>query len=211
LRLNQPEAALQSFDAALAVARKSGDLARQFNALVGRARAHVALDRLDDAEADLAEFNGLKEGQEAANGRAFAQSKAVAVELLLARGKLEEARRQGDSLLQELREATDTRHAELDFALLMSTRVAIADHRYGDAERAASEAVALYRKLARNPDASADVGEALLRLSEAERDLGEVDKAKGNAAAAVAPLTSGLGADHPLTLSATHLAGAQDI
>ncbi len=206
LRLNQPKQALHSFENALLAAQAGNDVQRQFNPYIGKARAHMALGQLDDAATDLTELEKHWAGQEAANGRAFAQSKVAAIELLLARGNLQEARQRSEALLPQLRDAKDARHAALGTALLTAARVAVADQRYGDAQQLADEALALFRPMARNVDASADVGEALLLSAQAQRGLGDLAKAQTAAAAAVVPLSSGLGADHPLTIDAAQLA-----
>ena len=206
LRLNQPKQALHSFENALLAAQAGNDVQRQFNPYIGKARAHIALGQLDDAATDLTELEKHWAGQEAANGRALAQSKVAAIELLLARGNLQEARQRSDALLPQLRDAKDARHAALGTALLTAARVAVADQRYGDAGQLADEALALFRPMARNVDASADVGEALLLSARAQRGLGHFAKAKTAAAAALVPLSSGLGADHPFTLDAAQLA-----
>jgi tetratricopeptide (TPR) repeat protein len=207
LRLNQPRQALQSFDTALSQAQKSNDVQRQFNPYIGKARAHIALGQLDDASAELEQLEQHWGGQEAANGRAFAQSKVAAIELLAARGNLPEARRRSEALLPELRDAKDARHTAFGPALLTAAQIAIADRRFADAKQLSDEALTVFRPMARNVDASADVGEALLLSAQAQLGLGDADHAKTTAAAAVAALSSGLGADHPFTVSAAQLAG----
>jgi hypothetical protein len=59
---------------------------------------------------------------------------------------------------------------------------------------------------ARGPDTSADVGEALLLLAEAEAAQGRTTEAQPLLARAARCLTNGLGADHPLTREALALA-----
>jgi serine/threonine protein kinase len=87
-------------------------------------------------------------------------------------------------------------------SLRAASRIALAS---GDARRAeahATDAVAAARNLARDATRSADVGESLLLLAQAQQALGRQSEAVDSATRAAAALTAGLSASHPLTRQA---------
>ena len=87
-------------------------------------------------------------------------------------------------------------------ALLLSSRIAVAQGHPQDAESAAQEVLSLFEKRARLPEQSADVGEALLVLAQAQASAHDSAAARASAEHAVVALTNSLGADHPLTREA---------
>jgi hypothetical protein len=111
-------------------------------------------------------------------------------------------------MLAQVRLTTDKRHAVLPAALMAATRLAIAEQRFGDAEGTAGEALLLYKKRARQPESSGEVGEALLWMATAEQGLGEHDHSKDSAVRARRALESALGLQHPLTQQAIRLSSS---
>jgi eukaryotic-like serine/threonine-protein kinase len=208
-RMNMPEAGLESYDAGLAAAQRGNDLQGQVSAQIGRARVLTMLKRFDETEQALAAARMLLAGQESSLAREFAGEQLAEINLLRAKGQLSEARSHIEPMIEQVRLTSDKRHAILPAALMMATRVSIADRRFEDAERTANEALALYKKRAREPDNSADVGEALLWIATAQRGLGENDRSYETAARAAHALQSGLGLQHPLTQEAVRLSSAQ--
>ncbi len=208
-RLNMPEAALESYDAGLAAAQRDNDLQGQVTAQVGRVRALTVLGRLDDAAQALAAARTLLKGQESALARELGGAQLAEINLLRTKGQFADARKQIEPMLEQVRKSSDKRHAILPAALMMATRVSIGDRRFDDAARTANEALTLYTKRAREPENSADVGEALLWLATAERGLGETDRSYEYAARAARALQSGLGSQHPLTQEAVRLSSSQ--
>jgi hypothetical protein len=75
------------------------------------------------------------------------------------------------------------------------------------AEAGAPAAVAAAQHLARDPAKSADVGQALLLLAQAQQALGRHAEAVTSATRAVSSLTAGLSEDHPLTRQALAIIG----
>jgi tetratricopeptide (TPR) repeat protein len=127
----------------------------------------------------------------------------TAAEVLVARGRLPEARREIEAALNKLRGATSTHEAlYLGGALLIASKIAAAQARYADAEEAATDALHLFEQRARSPELSADVGEALLTLAQDRRAQGDSDGARRFATRALKCLTAGLGADHAKTKEA---------
>ncbi len=84
----------------------------------------------------------------------------------------------------------------------MAARIALADRRYADCAKLSRNALAIFEKLARQPDSSADVGESLLLLAKAQRGLGDAPAVAASARRAQVSLTAGLGPGHPLTIEA---------
>jgi tetratricopeptide (TPR) repeat protein len=206
LRMGQPAAALDSYSASLSRARHTGDLPSELYALIGHARALLAQGRVAEAEADLADVNRLAAGRETALRKPLVRARITAAEALMARGRLPEARREIEAALSKLRGTTNTHEAlYLGGALLIASRIAAGQTRYTDAEAAATEALQLFEQRARNPELSADVGEALLILAQDRRVQGDSDGARRFAGRAVACLTAGLGAEHVKTREAAKM------
>jgi eukaryotic-like serine/threonine-protein kinase len=97
---------------------------------------------------------------------------------------------------------------EARVALDLAARAALALDRPADAERSARQAVSVAEAVAREPDTSADVGEALLLLAQAEIAQGRKAEAQPVLARAVRCLTNGLGAEHALSQEAIVLAAS---
>jgi eukaryotic-like serine/threonine-protein kinase len=91
-------------------------------------------------------------------------------------------------------------------SLNLAARAALALARPADGERFARQLLAVSEAVARGPDTSADVGEALLLLAEAEIAQGRTTEAQPQLERAARCLTNGLGADQALTREALALA-----
>jgi eukaryotic-like serine/threonine-protein kinase len=207
-RLNMAADSLETYDAALAAAQRGKDLQGEITAQLGRTRALTVLKRFDPANEALAAALKLCEGQESSLARELGGVQLAEIALLQAEGKFADARRRMDPLLAQVRLTTDKRHAVLPAALMAATRLAIAEQRFGDAEGTAGEAFALYKKRARQPESSGEVGEALLWMATAEQGLGERDLSKDSAVRAKRALESALGLQHPLTQQAIRLSSS---
>jgi serine/threonine protein kinase len=204
VRLNAPLAALPAYDDAIAAARRSEDVESELYAHAARANALIDAGRFDEAQTELAAVTRLAKGRDAINRRPLERSAIVEAKLLLAENRLDEARQKIDSVLHDLRAPNTGGYGYLAAALALSSRICLADRRWADAERAANEALALFEERARDPAASADVGESLLLLAKAQRGLGEATAADTARRAAI-PLEAALGASHPLTREAAAL------
>jgi len=120
-------------------------------------------------------------------------------ELLLAQGRPGQARSQLDPLIGAVRDPKGGLGIYLGPALLLSSRIDVALGRTEDAESAAEEALSLFERRARQPEQSADVGEALLVLAQAKAGANDATAARAPASRAVVAPTNSLGADHPLS------------
>ena len=90
-------------------------------------------------------------------------------------------------------------------SLNLAARAALASGQPADAERYARQLLGVAEGVARGPETSADVGEALLLLAQAEIAQGRVTEAQPLLERAARCLTNGLGAEHALTLEALAL------
>jgi serine/threonine-protein kinase len=211
LRLNQPQAALASLDTSIASAEHSGALLSQIYGHANRAKVLTAIGRFDDAEREISKARDLSRGSEATFSRPLARAATAEAELLLARGDTAAARRKIDSVIEQL-SAPETRGNDYyGAALLVSAHIALTERRFLDAEKTATEAVTLFQNRARRPELSADVGESLLLLAQAQQGLGKGGAAADSARRAETSLAAGLAPDHPLTLQAAALASSSGV
>jgi eukaryotic-like serine/threonine-protein kinase len=95
------------------------------------------------------------------------------------------------------------REARASFEL--AANAALAMGRSAESEQFAHQALIVTEAVARGPDTSADVGEALLLLAKAEIAQGRTTEAQPLLERAARCLTNGLGADHDLTREALAL------
>ena len=96
--------------------------------------------------------------------------------------------------------------AALGAALRLGSRAQIARSNRDRALQMAEAAVSVSEKVARDPSHSADVGEALLILAQAQHMWGRPEDAAANARRAQRALAHGLGDEHRLTREALQLA-----
>jgi hypothetical protein len=81
--------------------------------------------------------------------------------------------------------------------LLVAAAVALARGSGAEAERFSGDALVISEAIARGPDTSADVGEALLRIAQARIAAGAGADTKSILQRAVRCLTNALESDHP--------------
>jgi hypothetical protein len=91
----------------------------------------------------------------------------------------------------------------------MAAEVALAQHDTADAEQFADDARALFERLARGSNTSADVGEALLHLARARMSKDSAPDIRSLLDRALQCLSNGLTPDHPLAVEARTLLAAQ--
>jgi tetratricopeptide (TPR) repeat protein len=204
-RLGKPQESLIWFDKGLDIAQKEKNLNVQLYARGYRARAMIALQRLADAEAELNTIAELAKKVPGASLPPVSRAQITRAELLLAQGHPGPAQNQLDPLIAKVRDPKGGLTSSLGAALLLSSRIAVAQGRSKDAETAAREALSFAEERARQSELSADVGEALLVLAEAQRAGNDASAARESAGRAVVALTNSLGADHPFTREATAL------
>jgi tetratricopeptide (TPR) repeat protein/tRNA A-37 threonylcarbamoyl transferase component Bud32 len=206
LKLGKPDDALIWYDKGLAVAHEEQNLKVQLYAHGNRARALIALRRYPDVERELNAVAELARNDPGASLRPATRAQITRAELLLIQGYPAQARSQLDPLLTAVRDPKGGLGIYLGAALLLSSRIDLAQRHAQDAETAAKEALSTFEKRARQPEQSADVGEALLLLAQAQAAANNPAGAHESAARAVVSLTNSLGADVPLTREAQALA-----
>lgn len=188
---------------AIARAEKEGDLlmVRQASAELARTRMLLGLKRAE-VEAPLqhlgaAQINGDLAARVLVDG--------IRAEMDLREGNVTSADQRASQLWHDLSAAKFNRPRSLYLASALQSKTALA---VGDSPRAmefARSALRIVEPVARAPDTSADVGEALLMLGKAMLAHGEGAAARPLLQRAVRCLTNGYGPDHPATLEAESL------
>lgn len=196
VRMARPDEAKPGFEGVLDRARKAQNPAVLTRLLLATAESYIALGQWTQADAVLAEAAPLVDGRVAGVRAALEMRRA---QLSLGRRDLPLARQHIESALDLMGYETKKPDRALSKALIVAADIALQQGRAADAEKFASEALALGEKVARGPDTSADVGEALLRLAKAKVALDAPARARAMLARSVLCLSNGLGADHPLT------------
>ena len=184
-------------------ARSSGNELWLVASLRTMCLAYIELGQLPEAEATLQE-----------TAAALGNGSAVFIGLLdrlsglleLRRGNPLAALQKANASLAAMAGDTHGEHLDEDLSLDLAARASLALGRPADAERFARRSLAVAEAVARGPDTSADVGEALLLLAKAEIAQRQITEAQPLLERAARCLTNGLGADHALTREALALA-----
>jgi tetratricopeptide (TPR) repeat protein len=124
----------------------------------------------------------------------------------LQRGDPEAALNSAKAALAGMATGANAKPLDVRPSLDLAAGAALALGRSTEAERFARQALSVAEAVARGPDTSANVGEALLLLAKAEIAQGRATEAKALLERAARCLTNGLGADHDLTREALALA-----
>jgi serine/threonine-protein kinase len=203
--LGQPLESLNWYARALKVAANEHNLTVEMHTHANRARALTSLKRFAEADADLEAVAALAQKDAGASVRPATLAQVIRSQWMLAQGHSAGARTRLDPLIAAMRDPDSNIGSYLPTALLLSSRIATAEGRTADAARAATEALDLWQKRARNAESSADVGEALLVLAQAQHAGKDLGAARQSAARALIALNNGLGPDHPMTTEAKDL------
>ncbi len=140
-----------------------------------------------------------------ANKDRLADLARTLAEIDLARGRLNEAREQIDSSLQQFGYPAAKPPLNLTAALATAARIYSGLGQHAEAENFANAALRISEGIARAPSQSADVGDALLALATVHRAQAKRNEARAEAARALEALTNGVGRDHPATREAIAL------
>ncbi len=204
LRMAKPARALQALDGVLDRARQTANphAIRQTLFLTGSTL--LTLARWEEAAAALNEAAQLA-ADGTGNENVQAQIEALRARLDLAHGDFDAAHRHRDAALEFAGYRKEQPLRALVRVLLVAAEIALAESADADAERFAGEALAISESVARGPDTSADVGEALLRLAQAQIAASAGVDTKYTLERAVRCLTNGLDKNHPLTREARNL------
>lgn len=179
-------------------ARARGAVAMARNVEIPLVAVLVDLERLAEAESLLAQLEAAPElriDQELALA-------TVRAHLALKRAEPTAAAEFIDAALARIGYPGVRESAALGAALRLGSRAQIAKSNRVRALQMAQAAVAVSEKVARDPSHSADVGEALLILAQAQQMWGRPEDAAANAQRAHRALTHGLDGEHRLTREA---------
>jgi hypothetical protein len=203
---DDPAAALVWYDKGVSAAVAGQYRDREVYARVGRARAFIALKRFDDAAAELDRAAGSRSAKDDLDGSSETiRIQLVHAELLLAEQRAAEAAQTLQPVVTAIRSNSKVVGFLLARAVLEYAQAALALGHYADATRLAQEALTENLRKARNPNLSADVGEASLQLAKAERAVGDGPAAHAAAHQAAISLDGSLGPDNALTREALAL------
>jgi len=199
------QGAQRELGAAAKRARAQGNVGRALSGEFALTRVLLDLGRIDEAERLLASI-------EAAGPRTTRSSlvtiATVRAEVLLARRDLGQAAQAIEDEVVAIGFPTAKESASLATALRVAARVHLAAGNAELAQQRAAAALAVSERVARNAAKSADAGEALLLLAQAQRLNGESATSTATAKRAAQTLAGGLGEDHSMTRTARALAGS---
>jgi len=203
-RVGRAKESLAQLDIVLPKARETGNTSVLSNTLYARGVTLLALDRRDEAEAALKEVATLTAGG-IGNKSLGALVQGALARLELARGNLDVARAHRSEALKLAGYKGEHAERALPRVLLDAGQVALAEHDAAHATEFMQASLAVTEGIARGPDTSADVGEGLLRLAQAQLAVNPDADTRQLLERAVRCLTNGLGADHALTREASQL------
>jgi serine/threonine-protein kinase len=203
LRFGEPAAARHALARALERARGEGNVPSTVAVKFTLAQVLVELGRLDEADRLLAEVEaGLSQTHTAQQELSVAIARST---LLLRRGDAAHAAELIEIELARIGYPDAEDSPVIAAALRAQARAYAAAGDAARFERAASAALAVAQRVARDPDQSADVGEALLLLAQAQLRNGQAAQSSASAGRAVICLTNALGPTHSLTRRAQDL------
>jgi serine/threonine-protein kinase len=205
VRLDRAAEALTWIERGAASAQRAGHRSAGVYVEMQRTKALVAMGALDQAEKAIATAQSLAGEDTTLFREPLTRIRLSRAEVLLARREWSEAR----LLIDLLRKEIDDPDNELAFyrpiALLIASRIALAQERVDEAETFAREALAIYQERARSPSASADVGEVSLELARIALRKGDRASAVSLATDAATALTNSVGAEHSLARAAIQI------
>ena len=205
-RLGQAARALELAEAELAVATEMGHTAGVAFAHLLASRALTTLGRLDEADGQLAVADRIWNADPTAFRRQLLESRWQHGEIALARGDVAGARAIASQALQWLGYPAKKNAPGLDRILRFAASANHAGGDYSTAVQYASDALELSTRIAREPRASADVGNAALLRAAALDSLGRRGEAMVDLELAQEALARGVGSGHADTRRAGLLA-----
>jgi non-specific serine/threonine protein kinase/serine/threonine-protein kinase len=202
IRLDRVAEAEQLLAEALTQSRADGNQFWSAITSFQRGRALLALGRHDAVAEQFAAAEAVWSPDSEGNRDQLANLERCRAELDLAQGRAHEARARIATVIAVLGYPQQRGGPVLTTALRTAARIELAAGSPATALRYAQAAVEAAESVARDPEQSADVGEALLLLGLAERERGNSAAARDALRRATVSLGNGLGAEHPLTREA---------
>ena len=205
IRLGRLQEGLEMARAASTRARSSGNTLWLIFTLRTVCIAYINLGQLPEAESTIQET-----ATALGNGATMDQHFRGLLERLrglleLKRGDAAAALQSANASLAAMAGGANGKPFDERPSLDLAASAALAMGRSADAEHFARQALDIAQAVARGPDTSADVGEALLLLAKADMAQGRSAEARPLLERAARCLTNGLGAEHALTREALAL------
>jgi eukaryotic-like serine/threonine-protein kinase len=205
-RMNQPAEAEVWAKRALSGTREGGYVGAKIVALGTLAEAQARGGHFDQAAETAAEAASLMTVDSDPRER-VAAARAQAVVALM-RKDFESAQAAAAALLVALGypDKAKVRSSQTsDSQLLLAARIALGAGDLSRASDLASDALEIASNLARDPQLSANVGEARLLLARVQQAQGKLGDARASIHGAAGALSAGLAPDHPLVIEAASL------
>ena len=168
--------------------------------------AYVFSAQLPQAEGANAEIKSALDGGSAADSRLGGIPYRLSALYELQRGEAAAALQSAKAALAVTGTPVNGESGEARGALEAAAQASLLLGKPVDAERFARQALGMAEAVARGPDTSAHVGEALLLVAKAQLAHGRTQDTQSELERAVRSLTNGLGAGHHLTQEARSLA-----
>jgi eukaryotic-like serine/threonine-protein kinase len=204
-RAGRYDAALPLLTRAVTDADQSGNRAAAMGARLALARSYVRSGEFANAAVPLTAATSLMANEATANRAGLGDADTMRAEQLLAEDHLAEADAAIDAALERYGDPQAGRGPRIAGAWLVRARIRLAQGRADAAIDSAAAAVRLYEAHTIDAGQSADVGEALLALAQAQIAAGRLEEARRSLERAAACLRNGLGPDHVLTVLAGRL------
>jgi tetratricopeptide (TPR) repeat protein len=208
IRLGQAEEAEQLLKEAAEQARASNSEFWTARTAFFRGCVLLELSRIEESETEFRVAEKHWNLDPSGNGDRLADLDRARAELDLALGRTEQARARITALLARSGFPGRREGPILPAALRTAASIELSAGSPADAERYAHTAIELATAVARDPEQSADVGEALLLLGLAQRAAGNPQSARESFQRATVSLTKSIGADHRLTRKASEAVAA---
>jgi hypothetical protein len=196
VRVERTDAGLEWLDRAVQTATVRNDHAGHVAALMHRARANLWLQRYAAAQGDIEEADNLARANGDDNRTALRTLKFIRAELSFAEKRYDEALRSVDEVLGDIGYPNNRVANQLDAMLRLRSQALLALGRDAEALQSVKDAHAIASANALDPARSADVGAALLAMSEVHRSRGELSAARDAAAQAAKAFAAAYGPDH---------------
>src|SRR4030095_10759397 len=177
-KFGDSEGAQRELTAAATPARAQGSVERALNIELALTRVLLELGRADEAERLLTSIEAA--GKPRTVRSSLITTMTVRAELLRAQGELAKATQVIDTQLAAIGFPTAKPSAPLAAALRVAARVELESNDTAGAQERAADALAVSERMARDPAKSADVGEALLLLAQAQRANGQASEGAAN-------------------------------
>ncbi len=201
-RLERPEEAIEFLTAARNQAAALGNQFWGARATFQLGRSLLIAGRGAEAETYIAEAQRVWLADATAHRDSLADAAHTLAQLALSRGEMSRAQELIDSALEQFEFPTGARPPGVSAALVTAARIYLRSGDLDKAETFAQAALDLSEATARDPQESADVGEALLVVSQVRRARGATGDLRPSLERAQQALTNGLGPEHRLTREA---------